>query len=169
MNTVYGALYDIVEQHLQENNKVMPCSKQAFLYAVDTEPGVCDEKRMAEMENSVFFESAFVGLLSRFPDENARAAWEYEMQKDSVEFRQNLLNAVIGSQEALLKGGCLINNLTGTTALQDYPALNQIITDVPEPEIAEQGKMGIKDRLYRGYQRLPLSIRLFVRKILKRG
>lgn len=169
MNTVYGALYDIVEQHLQEYNKSMPCSKQAFLCAVDAEPGVCDEKQMETMENSVFFESVFISLLSRLPDDNVRTAWEYEMQKEPEEFRQMLLKTVVGSQEAIIKGSCLKNNRTKSVKYQEYPAWNGMFMNHSESESVSSAKPGVKDNLYKVYQKLPLSVRLFLRKMLRRG
>lgn len=167
MNSVYGALYDIVEQRLHEYDKAMPSSKNVFLYAVDKEPGVLDGTQIREMKNDMFMEAAYMGLLNRLPDESAKKSWECNMQLEPEIFRTQLLDTLIFSQEAIVKGACFRNNQVVPVKQRELMAFQAFVTT---RDIAAEtdNKKDFKDHLYDIYLKLPLSMRMFLRKILRR-
>lgn len=168
MDSVYGKLYDIVENRLREYDKTMPSSKSVFLYAVDKEPGILDGTQTKEMKDDIFFEVAYMGLLNRLPDESAKEAWKYQMQTEPENFRAQLLDALIFSQEAIIKGSIFKNNQIVAVKQRDLRVvqISGVKQDISGDTIQ---KRGLKDRLYALYTKLPLSMRIFLRKILRRG
>ncbi|MCM1495716.1 MAG: DUF4214 domain-containing protein [Bacteroides sp.] len=167
MNTTYEALYDIVEQRLQDVDRPMPCSRQAFLFAAGMKPGECDGRQLAVMENEEFFQSVYLGLFNRLPDSGAKLVWEEKMKLNSTQFRETVLDALLCSPEAVTKSSCLMNNQLVPVKQRPLTVLdNYMLRKNGEP--AAPVKAGWKDYLYKLYIRFPLPLRKLARKILRR-
>ena len=145
MNSLYAELYDIVHERLRESGLSMVGFKETFCYAAQLESGVLDGNGLEKMNNQMFLESVYLGILNRLPDESARIEWGYKMDNDPDKFRQELLEAIIPSTEALLKGVCFRN------------------------EVSDKTGRKLLDMLYKIYQKFPMRLRLVLRKILRRG
>lgn len=168
MDNIYARLYDIVSGRLQEHGFLMAGTKETFCYSVKMEPGLCDGKQLEKMENPMFLEAVYLGMLNRLPDDSARAEWQHQMDGDPDKFRKALLNNVIPSTEALLKGVCFRNNRITESGQQE---LFRIYTSDTTDANQVSGKTGqrLLSGLYKIYQKLPMRLRLLIRKILKRG
>ena len=168
MTHVYQDLYELVEQRLQQHQMQMPCTKEAFLFAADTESGTCDGAKMKEMNNEAFFQSAYIGIMNRLPDDEAERNWRQNVrQQKTEEFREDLLETLIFSPEALAKNTVLINNQIVTTKEMDSEVLLELALHGKDTRIREAEKKGLIDYLYKAYLVLPLSFRKWVRKVLK--
>lgn len=169
MNTIYEALYNIVAQRLQEEEMTMPCSRQAFLFATGMKPGVCDGIQMQDMDNSVFLEAVFVGFLNRLPDEETKKYWMGRVRESSDIFRQSLLDAIIFSQEAVVKGASFQNNRMLPPKQRENAALVRILSGGQEDGASASDQPGLIDHLYKVYMHVPAPIRNKVRKLLRRN
>lgn len=169
MDHTYELLYDIVEGRLQNEGKLMPCSKQAFLFASSMEPGVCDGIQMQDMDNSVFLEAVFVGFLNRLPDEETKKYWMGRVQENPDIFRQSLLDAIIFSQEFVVKGGSFQNNRMVSPQLRESAAFAWVLSGEQENNLSASAQPGLIDHLYKAYMHVPSPIRSKVRKILRRN
>lgn len=169
MSNTYADLYDIVEQRLQEHNIPMVSTKEAFCYSVQMEPGICDGRHMETMENPAFLEAAFLGLLNRLPDESANTEWKHHMKQEPEKFRQELLNDVIPSTEAILKGSSFRNNQIVETRQRDLFKIDLSFAATMDGNPTSSSRQRIIDQLYKIYLKLPGRLRLFLRKILRRG
>ena len=169
MNTTYEALYDIVEQRLQDTGRSMPCSRQAFLFAADMKPGECDGMQMTTMENEEFFQAVYLGLFNRLPDQSAKLVWKAEMATTTDKFRETLFDTLLCSPEAVTKGSCLVNNQLVPVKQRELTALNGFILGKSGGQGAASAKEGWKDRLYKLYIKVPLPLRKLIRKILRRN
>lgn len=169
MNHTYESLYDIVEGRLQSEGKTMPCSKQAFLFAADMEPGTCDGIKMQDMDNSHFLEAVFAGFLNRLPDEATKMYWLGRVQENPDSFRQSLLDAIIFSQEAVVKGASFQNNKLVSPKLREHAVFAQVLSGDQEKGVSGSDQPGLIDHLYKVYMHVPSSIRSKIRKILRRS
>lgn len=173
---IYESIYDLVEEKMKANDQTMPCSKEAFLFSAEMEPGVCDGQKMIDMENETFFEAAFMGMLNRLPDASAIQGWEAKLKTSSPDvFREALLSSIIFSPEAVLIGSQLRNNRVIIPRLREINILNEYIVEHDKDSAAlmqvkkSEPKVGLKDKLYKIYLKLPLSLRVLVHKILRRN
>lgn len=169
MDIVYEKLYDIVEERMMEHNATMPYSKQAFLFATKTEPGICNVANMNEVNNDKFLELAYIGILGRLPDEGAKKALEYELEQSPEVFQKNIFSNLISSGEAILKSTTIINNKKIPITVRNQELFKKVLSvNGEEDHDLESERKGIKTYLYAAYIKLPLSFRLFVRKVLGR-
>ncbi len=168
MDNIYAKLYDIVADRLQEYGLSMAGSKETFCYSVEMEPGICDGKQLEKMENPMFLEAVYLGMLNRLPDEGAIAEWQYEMNKDADKFRQGVLNEIIPSTEALLKGSCFRNNRITESRQQELFRI--CVSEMADlNQTSDKNGQKLLNGLYKIYLKFPMRLRLMVRKILKRG
>lgn len=169
MSNIYADLYDIVEQRLQEYDIPMPSTKDAFCYSVNIEPGILAGNGLEEMGNMAFFESVYLGMLNRLPDETANAEWKGHMKWNKDRFQQELLNDVVSSTEAILKGGCFKNNRIIETRQRELFRVSLSMTSSLNGDSPESSRQKLIDALYKVYMKLPGRLRLFLRKIIRRG
>lgn len=173
--TVYGNLYDVVEQRLKEYDGKMLCRKEVYLFSLDNEPGICDGEKLSSLEaNEDFFQGAFLSLLNRLPDEAVTNDWEPNIQsKKPTVFRAELMNTLLSSPEAFIKSSALINDTIMDPRVRPQPVLDQLVQvtgqaqteDGGEPQAAE--RPGMKDRLYQVYQKMPEPIRRVAHRIVR--
>lgn len=174
-NTVYENLYDIVEQRLKEYDGKMLCRKDVYLFSLDNEPGICDGEKLSTLEaNEDFFQGAFLSLLNRLPDEAVTKDWESNIKsKKSKVFQAELMNTLLSSPEAFIKSSALINNTIMSPRMRPQPVLEQLIrtTDPVQPEAGESqpepARPGVKDRLYKVYQKFPAPVRKVAHRIVR--
>lgn len=174
-NTVYENLYDIVEQRLKEYDGKMLCRKDVYLFSLDNEPGICDGEKLSTLAaNEDFFQGAFLSLLNRLPDEAVTKDWESNIKsKKSKVFQAKLMNTLLASPEAFIKSSALINDTIMSPRMRPQPVLEQLIrtTDPVQPEAGESqpepARLGVKDRLYKVYQKFPAPVRKVAHRIVR--
>ena len=116
----------------------------------------------------MFLEAVYLGMLNRLPDEGAIAEWQYEMNKDADKFRQGVLNEIIPSTEALLKGSCFRNNRITESRQQELFRI--CVSEMADlNQTSDKNGQKLLNGLYKIYLKFPMRLRLMVRKILKRG
>lgn len=169
MSNTYADLYDIVEQRLQEQGIPMVSTREAFCCSVLMEPGICDGKLMETMENPAFLETAYLGLLNRLPDESANKEWKHYMKGEQDKFRQELMNDVVPSMEAILKGSSFQNNQIIETKQRALFKIDMSFAATMNGNSTGSSRQRLIDQLYKVYLKLPGGIRLFLRKVLRRG
>ena len=101
----YARLFDLVNARLIASGSRMPCEKAAFLAAADSPPSFLDAGRLPDMDNLTFFETAFLCLLGRIPDQGARGFWQGKIESlPRPEFRRILVGAILGTSAAKARG-----------------------------------------------------------------
>ena len=169
MSNTYADLYDIVEQRLQEHSIPMVSTKEGFCCSAYMEPGICDGRLMKTMENAAFLEIVYLGLLNRLPDESANNEWKHNMKQEQDKFRQELMNDVIPSMEAILKGSSFQNNQIIDTEQRELFKVDLSFTSAMPDNTTDGSRHKLIDQLYKVYLKLPRRFRLFFRKMLRRG
>lgn len=102
---VYAKLYDLVRDRLAKSGRRMSCEKGAFLAAAESPPSFLDAGRLPDLDNLTFFETAFLCLLGRLPDQGARDFWQGKIDGlPRPEFRRILVGAILGTSAAKARG-----------------------------------------------------------------
>lgn len=162
-DNVYGKLYDVVQETAEKNNTVLACTKEAFLFAVNIKPGVCDGLQMEHMDNESFFQSAYYGLLNRMPEQVELESNSVSIKSESTDaFREHLMHRILMSAEASTKGTSFINNTIVSTRVREHAAIEQIMQ---KKEIGN--KPGLVDYLYAIYLKFPAGFRGVMHRIVR--
>ena len=167
MDQVYSDLYDMVEHKMQEHGCAMASTKDTFMTILHTDTSVLDGLQVENLDNMAFLETAYVVLMKRLPDKQAKEYWGYFAGKYTQEkFRSELLGTLIDSKECIAKGGTFVNNVIIPRKAMDWNNLN--ITDDGSGQ-QDPEKQSLEDRLYKVYPKLPLKLRIALHKIRNRG
>ncbi len=167
---IYGKMYDMVEQRMSTQGLHLPCTRDTFLYSAKVSQGCCDGALMEEADNPSFLQMAYMGVLNRLPDQDALDLWKREYRSSQDVFRCRCMDALIFCSEALGKQTVFINNTVVETKQRDIRPLDDYIA-MQNGGKARKEKLSerIVSALYRGYSRLPYSLRRVLRKIFKRA
>ena len=93
---IFAHLYDDVSRRLEQDGQSMPVSREAFLATVEMQPGVLDVSLLEHVDNHMFFETAYLVILSAIPGEETRQHWsKYLDSLPSAEFRARFLRLVL--------------------------------------------------------------------------
>ena len=83
------------------------------------------------------------------------------------------MNTLLASPEAFIKSAALINDTIMSPRMRPQPVLEQLIrtTDPVQPEAGESqpepARLGVKDRLYKVYQKFPAPVRKVAHRIVR--
>ncbi len=108
--SVYEQLYDLLDSRLRGKGLSMPCAKRTFLVAAGMAPSFLDLRKLDDVDNLVFFETAFLCLLGRIPDDGARKHWGSMIENRPPDvFRKALLDAILGTSAAKARHASVVD------------------------------------------------------------
>lgn len=159
-SVVYSKLYDIVAENMEQDQIEMEFTKEAYLFQALNVGNKVDLLKMIDMDNESFFETAYLCLLGRFPDEKAVESWRGKIKGlGKEEFQRILINTIMNSLEFKIKNVEVHNCIYGAEKF-NYSATNEhVVTKV-------KGKFYLF--AYKVYKRFPLGLRLVIRKMAGR-
>ncbi len=157
---IYSKLFDIVENNMEKNNMEMEFTKEAFLFQAEKTGNKVDMAKMLHFNNKAFFEASYLGLLDRFPDEQAVKNWNDRVNNlPKEEFQRILTTSIINSLEFRLKNIEVYNCIYG---------MKKYETGVSKQHVSSNVKMKFYDIGYKYYKRLPIKIKMVIRKLAGR-
>lgn len=155
MNDVYEKIYDIVENNILDQGGDFTYTKAAFLFEANRECNELDFLKLLKLNNQEFFEAAYLGMLGRLPDDGAYKSWDHHIKNmASQAFQERLTKSILSSNEFKLKGIVIKNCIY---------ALNSVDNNIHG---SVNSKIAIYSILHKVYKKLPLKIRLIIRRIL---
>ena len=93
---LYRSLYDDVNRRLEQDGQSMPISRDAFLAAVEMQPGVLDVSLVEHFDNRTFLETVYLVVFSSIPGEETIRRWgKYLDSLLSAQFRASFLRVVL--------------------------------------------------------------------------
>lgn len=122
---VYGRLYEITKQNLENVGREMAFTKEAFLYSAKCDLRKVNAFDMVQYDNNTLLQVLYVAFFYRTPEEAARISWGKLKDMPANDFQKKAFQSLSSSQEYLRNGTIIYNNIftsrtnkMGATSLQ---------------------------------------------------
>lgn len=155
---IYNSLIHIVEKNLQNVQKKLEFSPEAFLISVQSKPDIINMSLWSDLDPDIFLEVAYMHLLKRVPEKEVLNYWEKRKQSmTKTAYQSAVIESIINSEEYSIKKVVVSNN---------------IYCDVKEKQrtIIVNTNSEINcylEKLVKVYRRMPLFLRKLAKKIMK--
>lgn len=162
MDKIYSDLYDITSRNMQSAGKQLTMKKDTFMYKQKSAENVFDLRLCGECDNESFLQMAYLGLLGRMPDPGAVNKWMEKAGLDSAEFRRQLTERIMSSEEFAKRNVQVINNVYNTALISSSRKVGRYDYKV----------RALRQKTYRlikkVYMRVPERGRKLIKRILGR-
>lgn len=103
--SVYAALYDVVEEAAGASNSCVVLPREAFLQNTLQHPNCVDGRLLALLSDELYLHALYWSMLNRVPDDTAVAVWSgHARRKPGSLYRRKLSRRISASLEAHTKG-----------------------------------------------------------------
>ncbi len=153
---VYGKLYDIVSANMEASGKHFTPTKNVFLLAAQLEPQRTNMALLKDIEKEEIVQAAYAAVFRRLPGENEVRYWEQPAFYEKTDYKKFILEAVTYSVERNIK------------AIEVYHT-EEVGLKAPKFMKMKRLLSRMLGGVYKIYRRLPLALRLRIRKILRKG
>lgn len=144
-------LYRLAGTRMQAAERKMPCSEAVYLVMTGAQPDAVSYREIEHLSNEDFLEAAYLLLLGRPLDDQARIVWAESYVLPKTEFHTAVLKTIILSSE--------------------YQTQRMPLTECPY-RLAEEEQQNVlvstqvlPDRLVKMYQAMPRFMQKLAKKI----
>ena len=154
-NKICTQLYDIASENMQQSGNTFTHPKAAFLYYMRNHPHMVDVFQLMKEEasNEDFVEIAYLAILNRLIDEEAKKSWSKQFGLPEQKFRALVVERLMASQECNVCHKRIYNNVYAKGRRRKG-----------------QGTVGfLVQKLLPVYRRLPQGMKNGIRKVMGVG
>ena len=152
---VYGKLYDIVSANMEASGKHFTPARNVFLLAAQLEPQRTDMALLKDIGKEEIVQAAYAAVFRRLPGEEELRYWEQPAFYEKNDYKEFILKAVTYSVERDIKAIEVYHTEEVGLKLR-FMKMKRLLSRV----------LG---GVYKIYRKLPLTLRLRIRKVLRKG
>ena len=140
MDDIYSKIYSVANENMKGSRKI-DLTKDAFSRWSNIEYDNIDMKYLYDIDNESFLEAAYLVLLNRTVDPEARECWQLRFNDDKEVFQRDLINTIINSMEFTLNNVDVINNKYDTDRNVSSNSSKKVINEINEDFLQQDIKM----------------------------
>ncbi len=150
-HTLYEQLFDIASENMQQSGNTFTHPKAAFLYYTENHPFETDLLQLMQIKaaNEEFIEIAYIAILNRPIDEEAKEKWARCFLLPQKSFRKQVIHELTNSPEAKLCHKRVYHH-----------------AELMEQEKMPQNSGSLMQKLLPLYRRLPKGLKSRIRRIM---
>ena len=154
---IYSALYDIVDENMNNAGQKLRISKELVLSSAIIKPGKVDILKLSrEKNNDTFVKKAYIFMLNRQVDGTALKAWRAQYKLPPEEFQRNVVATIKGSEEFFNNQVKMYNNI-----YSENTSFRGRLSGIGRP-----GGIPVSERLVKVYRKMPPFVKNLTKKIL---
>lgn len=173
MDDIYSKIYSVANENMKDYRKI-DLKKEAFSSWSNIEYDKIDMNYLYDIDNESFLEAAYLALLNRIVDPEAREFWELRFNDNKEEFQRDLTNTIINSMEFKLNNVEVINNkynkIENTSLNSDQKVSEGFSEDLLQEDIKMINKLYFIDpyKNITSHRRIIGKVIIFVKKVMRK-